>query len=114
MIAPQRNTEQAAIISATNGTTRGVSSQSPVQTTWSRHVPWQAWKNDYASIGRLQAQLGDVLEKVKRHEEYIEEVQSGVDESQWHADELQKKIMCMGGHIDWRIYWNEFGGKNMT
>ena len=35
-IAPQRNTEQAAINSATNGTTRGVGSQPPIQTEWAR------------------------------------------------------------------------------
>ena len=58
-------------------------------------------------------QLGDVLEKVKRYEDYIEEVQSGVDESQRHADELQKNYVY-GGHSDWTMYWNEFGGKNMT
>ena len=95
-IAPQRSTERADINSTTNGTARGVSSQSLVQTTWSRHVPWQAWQDDYVSIGRLQAQLWDVLEKVKRYEEYIEEVQRGVDESQRHADALQKNYVYGG------------------
>ena len=111
-IAPQRNTERAAINSTTNGTTRGVGSQSPVQTTLSRHVPWQAWQDDYASIGRLQAQLGDVLEKVKRYEDYIEEVQSGVDESQRHADELRKNYVYGGTQrlddVLERIRWQKY------
>ena len=49
-IAPQRSTEQAAIKSATNGTTRGGCSQPPLQTTWS----WQARQAD---IGGLRTQL---------------------------------------------------------
>ena len=49
-IAPPRNMERAAI----NGTTRGVGSQPPIQTTWSRHVPWQAWQDDYANIGSFR------------------------------------------------------------
>ena len=93
-IAPRRGTEQAAIYSAANGTTRGEHSQQQFQTI--RHVPWQAWQDDYASIGRLQAQLGDVFKKVKRYEDYIEEVQSGVDESQRHADELQQNYVYGG------------------
>ena len=48
-IAPQRSTEQAAIISATNGTTRGERSQQPFQTTW-------AWRARQADIGGLRKQ----------------------------------------------------------
>ena len=44
----------------------------------------------------LQAQLGDVLEKVKRYEDYIEEVQIEVDKAQLHADELQKNYVYGG------------------
>ena len=46
-IAPRRGTEQAAIYSAANGTTRGERSQQPFQTTW-------AWQAD---IGGLRKQL---------------------------------------------------------
>ena len=48
-IAPRRSTEQAAIFSATNGTTRGECFQPPLQTMWS----WQARQAD---IGRLRKQ----------------------------------------------------------
>ena len=62
-IAPQRNTEQAAIISATNGTTRGKCFQPPLQTTWS----WQARQAD---IGGVRTQLEEEwktrLEEEKR------------------------------------------------
>ena len=66
---PWRDTKrERAIYSRTNGTTRGGGSKLPIQTMWLRHVPWQASQDDYANIGKLQAQLGDVLEKVKRYE----------------------------------------------
>ena len=82
-IAPQRNTEQAAINSATNGTIRGVGSQPTIQTTWS----WQARQAD---IGGLRVQLGDVGTKVERYENYIEKVQIKLDELQ--------KSMCARSH----------------
>ena len=89
---PWRDTKREwAINSATNGTTRGGGSQPPVQTTWSRHAPWQARQDDYANIGKLQIRLGDALEQVRRYENYIKEVQIELDEAQRHADELQKK-----------------------
>ena len=50
-------------------------------------MPWQAWQDDYASIGKLHAQLGDVGTKVERYEDYIEKVQIKLDE-------LQKKYEC--------------------
>ena len=80
-----------AINSATNGTTRGGGSQPPVQTTWSRHAPWQAWQDDCVNIGKLQTQLGDALEEVRSSEDYIKEVQIEMDKVQRHADEIQKK-----------------------
>ena len=46
-IAPQRSTERAAILSATNGTTRGECFQQPFQTTW-------AWQARHADIGGLR------------------------------------------------------------
>ena len=49
-IAPRRGMEQAAILSATNGTTRGEHSQQPFQTM----RPWQAKQAD---IGGLRKQL---------------------------------------------------------
>ena len=88
-IAPQRNTERAAIISATNGTTRGVDCQSTIHTTW-------LWQARQADIAKLRAQLGDVGTKVERYEDYIEKVQIGLDETQRCADELQEKYVCLG------------------
>ena len=94
---PWRDTKrERANYSRTNGTTRGGGSKLPIQTMWLRHVPWQASQDDYANIGKLQAQLGDVLEKVKRYEDYIEEVQIAVDEAQRHADEPQKNYVYGG------------------
>ena len=96
----QRDTErELANYSGTNGTTRGGGSQPPIQTTWLRHVPWQVWQDDYANIGKLQAQLGDVLEKVKRYEDYIDEPKIGLDEAQQLADGFQRGL-CTGGHND--------------
>ena len=54
--APQRNMERAAINSTMNGTTRGMGSQPPVQTTWS----WQARQ---ANIGGLRTQW---VKEIKR------------------------------------------------
>ena len=89
---PWRDTKrERANYSAANGTTRGGGSQPPVQTTWSRYAPWQAWQDDYVNIGKLQTQLGDALEEVRSYENYIKEVQIEVDEAQQHADEIQKK-----------------------
>ena len=79
--------------STTNGTARGGGSQPPVQTTWSRHAPWQ---DDYANIGENQIRLGDALEEVRSDEDYIKEVQIEVDEAQRHADELQKNYVYGG------------------
>ena len=109
-IAPQRGTEQAAIYSAANGTTRGEHfQQPPLQATWT----WQAWQDDYASIGRLQAQLGDVLEKVKRYENISRRCK--VEWTSHNGTQTSfSKITCTGGHSDWTIYWNKFGGKNIT
>uniref|UniRef100_A0A8C4N3E8 Uncharacterized protein n=1 Tax=Eptatretus burgeri TaxID=7764 RepID=A0A8C4N3E8_EPTBU len=95
--SPWRDTKwEWAINSTTNGTTQGGGSQPPVQTTWSRHAPWQARQDDYANIGGLRIQLGDALEQVRRYENYIKEVQIKLDEAQRHADEVQKNDMYEG------------------
>ena len=62
-IAPRRGTEQAAILSATNGMTRGECFQPPLQTMW-------AWQAD---IGRLCEELREewrtaLEEQTRKHE----------------------------------------------
>ena len=100
---------ERANYSATNGTTRGGGSHSPVQTTWSRHAPWRAWQDDYVNIGKLQTQLEDALEEVRSYENYIKKVQIEVDKAQ-RSETSVRKIMCTGGHNDWPMYGNKFGG----
>ena len=56
IVAPRRGTEQAAILSAANGTTRGECSQQPsLQTTW-------AWQAKQADINGLRKQLTEEWE----------------------------------------------------
>ena len=59
-IAPQRSTEQAAIFSATNGTTRGECSQTPFQTTWARQADIDGLRK------QLEEEWGKKLEEEKR------------------------------------------------
>ena len=59
-IAPQRGTEQAAIYSAANGTTRGQCfQQPPLQTTGA----WQAWQEAGACIDGLRRQVSKILQR---------------------------------------------------
>ena len=91
---PWRDTKrERANYSATNGTTQGGGSQPPVQTTSSRHAPWQ---DDYVNIGKNQIRLEDALEEVRSYENYRKEVQIEVDEAQRHVDELQKNYVYGG------------------
>ena len=93
----RRDTEREwANYSATSRKARRKRPRPPIHTTWSRYVPWQAWQDDYANIGKLQIRLGDALEQVRRYENYIKEVQIELDEAQWHADKLQKKVLYGG------------------
>ena len=51
-IAPRRGTEQVAMLSATNGTTRGVGSQPPIQPEWARIMEMaksidKTWKEEW-------------------------------------------------------------------
>ena len=105
-IAPRRSTEQAAIFSATNGTTRGECFQPPLQTTWS-------WQAKQADIGGLRTQLEEekrkhnlevkqlkeeveqgirvrkrLEEKVKREQEYQEQLE---EEARLEYDEMSRK-----------------------
>ena len=83
-IVPRRGTEQAAILSATNGTTRGeCSQQPPLQTTW-------AWQAD---IGRLCEELREEwrteLEKQTRKHEL--EVKQLTEEWETKLEEQKRK-----------------------
>ena len=62
-IAPQRSTERAAILSATNGTTRGECFQPPFQAT-------RAWQADIGGLWEeLKKEWRTELEKEKRKHE---------------------------------------------
>ena len=90
-IASRRGMEQAAIISATNGTTWGECfQQSPLQTTW-------AWHARQADIGRLREELREEwrteLEKQKRkHDLEVKKLKGEVEEGiQKRNEELMEK-----------------------
>ena len=78
-IAPQRNTELAAINSTTNGITRGGVSQPPIQTTWARQ----------ANIGKLQAQLE---EEKRKHDLELKQLKEEVRSGNQIRESLEQKI----------------------
>ena len=89
-IAPQRSTERATILSATNGTTRGDCSQTPFQATW-------AWQAKQADIGGLRKQLEEEwkteLEKKKReHDLELEQLKGKVEEGIRKRKSLEEKV----------------------
>ena len=88
-IASQRSTEQAAIISATNGTTRGECFQPPLQTTWS----WQARQAD---IGGLRTQLEEewktrLEEEKRKHNLEVKQLKEEVGRGNRDRKSLQEK-----------------------
>ena len=88
-IAPQRNTERAAINSTTNGMTRGGCSQLLFQTTGS----WQAWQEAGTCIGRLQTQLSGALERWRYGDNCMGELHLfafKLDEARRRVDEVQE------------------------
>ena len=99
-IAPRRGTEQAAIFSAMNGTTRGECFQPPLQTTWS----WQARQAD---IGGLRKQLEEEwtteLEKKKReHDLELEQLKGEVRAGNQDRESLELKIKRGEEHLEQR------------
>ena len=86
-IAPQRSTERAAILSTTNGTTRGECFQPPRQTTWS----WQAKQADIGGLWKeLKEEWRTELEKEKRkHELELKQLKEKILEKSRLFEELQ-------------------------
>ena len=83
-IAPQRNTEQAAIISATNGTTRGECFQPPLQTTGA----WQAKQEAGACIDGLRRQVSKSLQRWRNGDNCIGELHS----FSFELDEARRRV----------------------
>ena len=89
-IAPQRNTEQAAIFSATNGTTRGECSQTPFQTMW-------AWQARQADIGGLRKQLeeewrAEFEEQKRKHDLEIKRVEERLEREVGRGNRDRKSL----------------------
>ena len=98
-IAPRRGTEQAAINSAANGTTRGEHSQQPpLQTTW-------LWQVKQADIDRLQKQLEEewknkTEEERRKYRLELEQLMSGVGRGNRDRKSLEEKVKKRTGRSE--------------
>ena len=91
-IAPRSGTEQAAINSAANGTTRGECfQQSPLQTTW-------AWHARQADIGRLCEELreewrAELEKQTQKHNLEVKKLKEEVEEGNREKESLELKML---------------------
>ena len=72
-IAPRRGTEQSAILRATNGTTRGVGSQPPIEPEWARIMEMaksidETWKEEWKRGVETRKELKKKASELQKHQ----------------------------------------------